>query len=75
MLRGEQKEEREVSNNPSVIFPGKCHLPLHKGGQIIILSATAKKDRQYSNQGVKCSYHTHIFNGGKNIVLHTFYTI
>ena len=29
MLRREQKEEREVSNNPSVIFPGKCHLPQH----------------------------------------------
>ena len=27
----EQKEEREVSNNPSVIFLRKCHLPLHKG--------------------------------------------
>jgi hypothetical protein len=36
---------------------------------------TSKKDRQYSNQGVKCSYHTNIFNGGKNIVLHSFYTI
>ncbi len=36
---------------------------------------TRKKYRQYSYQGVKCSYHTNIFNGGKNIVLHTFYTI
>ena len=26
MLRREQKEEREVSNNPSVIFLRKCHL-------------------------------------------------
>ena len=32
MLRREQKEEREVSNNPFVIFLRKCHLPLHKGG-------------------------------------------
>ena len=37
MLRREQKEEREVSNNPSVIFLRKCHLPLHKGGFFICL--------------------------------------
>ena len=36
---------------------------------------TRKKYRQYSYQGVKCSYHTTFLNGGKNIVLHTFYTI
>ena len=36
---------------------------------------TRKKYRQYSYQGVKCSYHTTFSNGGKNIVLHTFYTI
>ena len=36
---------------------------------------TRKKYRQYSHQGVKCSYHTTFLNGGKNIVLHTFYTI
>jgi hypothetical protein len=33
-----------------------------------------KKYRQYSRQGVKCSYHTNKLHGGKNIVLHTFYT-
>ena len=36
MLRREQKEERKVSNNPSVIFLRKCHLPLHKGGLILV---------------------------------------
>ena len=32
MLRREQKEEREVSDNPSVIFLRKCHLLVRKGG-------------------------------------------
>ena len=50
--------------------------PLGKGdGMLQYQVQHKKKYRQYSNQGVKCSYHTHIFNGGKNIVLHTFYTI
>ena len=34
-----------------------------------------KKYRQYSHQGVKCSYHTNIFNGGKNIVFLTEYQL
>ena len=36
---------------------------------------TPKKYRQYSHQGVKCSHHNKQLHGGKNIVLHTFYTI
>ena len=36
---------------------------------------TRKKYRQYSHQGVKCSHHNKQLHGGKNIVLHTFYTI
>ena len=36
---------------------------------------TRKKYRQYSYQGVKCSHHNKQLHGGKNIVLHTFYTI
>jgi hypothetical protein len=36
---------------------------------------TPKKYRQYPHQGVKCSHHNKQLHGGKNIVLHTFYTI
>ena len=33
-----------LHNNPSVFLPSaKIHLPLHKGGQIIIISATPQK--------------------------------
>lgn len=35
---------------------------------------TQNKKRQYTNQGVKCSYYTTRDTGGLYIVLHTFYT-
>ena len=40
--------------------------PLTQGRADYNNKCNSKKDRQYSNQGVKCSYPTHIFNGGKN---------
>ena len=50
--------------------------PLWGGGTACynIKCNITKKYRQYSRQGVKCSYHTNKLHGGKNIVLHTFYT-
>ena len=46
MLRREQKEEREESNNPSVIFLRKCHLP--RRGRLIKkppIKGEAEKER------------------------------
>ena len=50
--------------------------PLREGAPVCynIKCNITKKYRQYSRQGVKCSYHTNKLHGGKNIVLHTFYT-
>ena len=51
------------------------HLPLHKGGQITITSATQKINRPHIDQSVECSHHNQHEHGGQYEILHTSYTI